>query len=118
MRKILAALGAPFSVPAQKVARVEASTEMLRILGKPEENHFEGIATGEESWFQYFYPYPSSKIFARSPTDVIPRTRQAIGTKQSTITLFFTRRKLTVLDILPKGSKFNQLYFVHYIFPI
>jgi hypothetical protein len=33
------------------------------------------------------------------------------------ITIFFTGRKLTVRDISPKGSKFNQLYFVDYIFP-
>jgi histone-lysine N-methyltransferase SETMAR len=104
-----------FLSPAQKVARVEASTEMLRILHEAEENDFDGIATGDESWFRYHYP--SSKMFARSPRDVIPRTRQGIGVKKTMITVFFTGRKLIVLDILPKGSRFNQLYFVDYIFP-
>jgi hypothetical protein len=104
-----------FLLPAQKVARDEASTEMLRILHESGENHFEEIATGNESWSQY--SYPSSKMFARSPADIIPRTRQAIGTKGNMIAIFFTRRKLIVLDILPQGSKFNQLYFVDYIFP-
>jgi hypothetical protein len=33
------------------------------------------------------------------------------------ITLFFTGRKLIVLDALPKGRKYNQLYFVQNIFP-
>jgi hypothetical protein len=64
---------------AQKVVRVEASTQRLRILDESEENHFERIPTGGESWFQYSYPSP--KMLARSPTDVIPRMRQAIGTK-------------------------------------
>jgi hypothetical protein len=50
--------------------------------------------------------------------DVIPRTRQAIATKQTMITTFFTGRKLIGLDILSKGSKFNEPYFVDYIFPI
>jgi hypothetical protein len=100
----------------QKVARVEGSTETLRILHEPEEDHFEGITTGDESWFQY--SYPSSKMFARSATDVIPRTRHANGTKKNMITILFTGCKLTVLDILPKGSRFNQLYFVDYIFPM
>jgi histone-lysine N-methyltransferase SETMAR len=33
------------------------------------------------------------------------------------IRIFFTGGKLIVLDILPKGNKFNGLYFVEYIFP-
>jgi hypothetical protein len=33
------------------------------------------------------------------------------------ITLFFTGRKLIVLDVLPKGRKYNQLCFVQRIFP-
>jgi hypothetical protein len=33
------------------------------------------------------------------------------------IPLFFTRQQLLVIDILAKGSKFNQLYFVDYNFP-
>jgi hypothetical protein len=61
--------------------------------------------------------YLSSKMRAPSPTDIIPRTRQAIGKKKTMITSLFTGRKLTVLNILPKRSKFNQLYFVNYIFP-
>jgi hypothetical protein len=84
---------------------------------RAEEKRFEGIATGDKPWFQYSRSYPSSKMFARLPTDVILRTQQAIGTNQTLITLFFTGRKLIVLDLLPKGGKFNQLYFVDYIFP-
>jgi hypothetical protein len=60
----------PIFVPRQKVVRVEASTEMLRILQESEENHFEGMATGDEFWFQY--SYPSSKMLTSAPTDVIP----------------------------------------------
>jgi hypothetical protein len=87
---------------------------MLQFLHESEENHFEGVATGNEPSPQYFGSDPSLKIFAQSPTDVIPRTRQAIGTM---ITLFFTGRKLIVFDTLSKGSRFNQPYFVDYIFP-
>jgi hypothetical protein len=38
----------------QKVKRVEASTELLRLLNDLDADSFDGIATGEESWFQYF----------------------------------------------------------------
>jgi hypothetical protein len=34
---------------AQKVARVDSATEMLRVLHEPETNDFDGIATGDES---------------------------------------------------------------------
>jgi hypothetical protein len=33
------------------------------------------------------------------------------------MTIFFPGRKSIVLDILPKDSKFNQLYFADYISP-
>jgi hypothetical protein len=88
---------------------------MLRILHESEENFFEGIATGDEFWSQY--SYPSSKIQARSRTDVIPTARQVIEAKQTMITIFFTGHKLIILDISPKGSKFNQRYLVDCIFP-
>jgi hypothetical protein len=57
-------------------------------------------------------PIRTQKCFAGSPTGVIPRTRQAIGRKQTMITILFTRHKLTVLDISPKRSKFNHPYSI------
>jgi hypothetical protein len=44
-----------FLSEAQEAARVEASKEMLRILQDMEENKFDGIVTGDEPWFRYFY---------------------------------------------------------------
>jgi hypothetical protein len=58
---------------AQKVARVEASKTILRVLQEAESDDFEGIATGDEFWFRYCYP--SSIMFERAPSEVIPRTR-------------------------------------------
>jgi hypothetical protein len=51
--EILAALGAHFLSPAQKVARVEVLTKILQILHQSEENHFKGIAICDESLVQY-----------------------------------------------------------------
>jgi hypothetical protein len=50
---------------------------MLRILQESETNDFDGIATGDESWFQR--TMVSLKMFASSAADIIPRTRQAVG---------------------------------------
>jgi hypothetical protein len=69
-----------FLNPAQNVARIEVSKTILRVLQDAESNDFEGIATGDESWFRYCYP--SSTIFARAPSEVIARTRQTIGAKK------------------------------------
>jgi hypothetical protein len=33
------------------------------------------------------------------------------------ITMFFTAKKLIMLDVFPKRSTFNQLYFINNIFP-
>jgi hypothetical protein len=80
MRKFARRWVPHFLSEAQKLARVKASKAMLDILRESETNHFEGIATGDESWFRYISP--SSQMFARSREDVIPRTRQAIGAKK------------------------------------
>jgi hypothetical protein len=69
-----------FLSPAQKAACVGASKTILRVLQDAESNHHEGIATGDESWFRYCYP--SSTMFARAPSDVVPRTWQTVGAKK------------------------------------
>jgi hypothetical protein len=115
MRKLSRSWVPYFLSPAYKVARVEASKTILRVLQDVVSNEFEGIATGDEPWFKHCYP--SSTMFARGPSKVIPRTRQTIGAKKTMIMIFFTARQLILLDVLSKGSKFNQQYFIDYMFP-
>jgi hypothetical protein len=93
----------------QQVKRAKASTELLQILNDFEPDSFDGIATGDKSWFQYLYE--SSAMFAKSPGDVASRTRQEIGVKKSMFAIFFTHRKLLIAEYLPKGQKCNQDYF-------
>jgi hypothetical protein len=71
--KILAALSSPFSVPRPKDCSCWSIHRVLGIPHESEENRFEWIATGDESQFQY--SYPPSRMWARSPTNVVPRTR-------------------------------------------
>jgi hypothetical protein len=98
-------------IDAQKVAWVEAVKEMLKILQESEKNDFDSIATGDESWSQH--TTASSKMLARSAADVMPRKRQAVGAKRPIITVFFTAKKIIMFHILPRGSTFNQLYFIN-----
>jgi histone-lysine N-methyltransferase SETMAR len=49
-----------------------------------------------------------------------PRLFQGRGkqlARKIMIMIFFTARQLILLDVLPKGSKFNQQYFINYLFP-
>jgi hypothetical protein len=100
---------------AQQVRRVEASTELLQILNDLKAESFDGIAAGNESWFQDLYE--SSAMFAKSPGDVTPRTRQGIGMKKTMLTIFFTNTKSLVAEDLQKGQKYNQDYFISDILP-
>jgi hypothetical protein len=99
----------------QKVKRVEASTELVQILNDLEADSFDGIATGDQSWFQYLYE--SSAVFLKSPRDVIPRTRKEMGVKKTMFTIFFTNGKLLIAEYLPKGRKYSQDCFISDILP-
>jgi hypothetical protein len=37
--------------------------------------------------------------------------------RKTMVMVFFTARKLIVLDVLPRGSTLNWLYFINHIFP-
>jgi hypothetical protein len=70
--------GVPYTLSnPQKVMRVEASNEMLQILKDLEADSFDGITADDESWFHYLNEL--SAMFAKSPCDVVPRTRKEIG---------------------------------------
>jgi hypothetical protein len=74
------------------------------------EHNFEGITTGDESWF-LLTTYGDS-LFATSTKEVVPRTEQNISAKKTMVTIFFTSIRLLGLNFLPKGTKFNQDYFI------
>jgi hypothetical protein len=99
----------------QKTLRVDASRKLLSLLGIYTEHNFKGIAPGDEFWFQY--SSYSDSIFAGSRESVVPRIRPDISRPKTMLPIFFPSRRLLVLKPLPKGTKFNQGYFVHAIFP-
>jgi hypothetical protein len=92
--------------------QLEMLLEMLQLYV---EHHFEGITTDDESWFLYT-TYEDS-MFATSAREVVPRTKQNISTKKIMVTIFFTSTRLLLLSFLPKGTKFNQDYFVDPVLP-
>jgi histone-lysine N-methyltransferase SETMAR len=74
------------------------------------EHNFEGITTGNESWFLYI-TYRDS-MFAASATEVVPRTKQNISAKKTMVIIFFTSTRFLVLNFTAKDTMFNQDYFI------
>jgi hypothetical protein len=97
------------------VTRVEASNELLQILNDLKADAFDGITTGDNSWFHYLYE--SSAMFAKSPVGVIPRMRKEMNVKETIFTIFLTNRELLIAEYLPKGQKYNQDYSISDILP-
>jgi hypothetical protein len=70
---------------------------------------------GDESWFRH--EYESDSIFATSAGVVRPRPKAGFQVKKTMITVFFTERRLTILNSLPQGQSFTQDYFISEIVP-
>jgi hypothetical protein len=86
--------------------------DILQLYAEP---NFEGIATGDESWF--LYTTYGDSMFATSAREVVPRTKQNVSATKTRVTIFFTSTRLLVLDFFPKGTKFNQDYFIDTVLP-
>jgi hypothetical protein len=87
----------------------------LDMLQSYAEHNFEGITTGDKSWFLYT-TYEDSMV-ATSAREVVPRNEQNISAKKTMVTIFFTSTRLLVLNFLQKGTKFNQDYFIDTVLP-
>jgi hypothetical protein len=73
-------------------------------------NGFDGMATGDESWFHYVYI--SNSMFAPSRDLAATRTEDADRTKKTMLTVFFISLQLIGLETLLKGTTFTQHYFI------
>jgi hypothetical protein len=83
----------------QKKCRVDQSGRFLDMLWLYTEQNFEGMATGDKSWFLCITDADS--VFAVSAVEVVPRTNPIIYAKKTIVTIFFTSAGLLVLNCLP-----------------
>lgn len=97
----------------QKNSRVEKSKLILNILEKAQKNNFVNVMTGDESLF--YFRYQSSHMYAESKEKVPNRISKKIDSKKVMITMFFNGNSLLCFDMLPKGKKYNQEYFINNI---
>jgi hypothetical protein len=100
---------------SQKANRVNHSRALLHLLQQLQPFDFEGITTGDESWFMD--EYESDSMFASSADMVLPRLRADFQVKKTAVTIFFTSTRLIVLSSLSQGQSFTQEYFISEIVP-
>jgi hypothetical protein len=100
---------------AQKKCGVDQSRSVHDMLQLYARHNFGGITTGDESWF--LYSTYTNSMFAVSAAEVVPRTKQNISARKTMVTIFFTSTRLLVLNFLPKGTRFNQAYFIDAVPP-
>jgi hypothetical protein len=93
----------------------DQSEMLLDMLQLYAEHNFEGIMTGDES--RFLYTTYGDSMFATSAKEVVPRTKHNISAKKTMVAIFFTSTRLLVLNFLPKGTKFNQDYFIDRVLP-
>jgi hypothetical protein len=94
---------------ANRRERVLKANLLLEELRDDEGNEFASTMTGGGNCF--FLRYESDSMFARTRDELIQRTSQKIGSEKVMVTIFFNGTQLMCLDYLPRGQKFNKLYF-------
>jgi hypothetical protein len=101
--------------PSQKVHRVQAAKLLLQTRQMLQPNAFDGIATADESWFQY--AEMSDSVFDPLRDLAALRTKDAPRTKKTMLIVFVTSLRLIVLEALPKRTTFTQHYSISDILP-
>jgi histone-lysine N-methyltransferase SETMAR len=100
---------------AQKRKRVEISQELLWILSTAKRRGWAKFLTGDESWF---YLSTDHQLVWLPEGETIPtRAKKMIGAHKALFTIFWSPLGLPVVDVLPKGAKFNSQYMVDTIIP-
>jgi hypothetical protein len=92
----------------QKKLRVDAEWKLMSLLGMNAEHNFEGITTGDESWFQN--SSYSDSMFARSRESVVPRIRRDISGKNSA-SHFLSIKTTPRVETRTKGYKIQSGLF-------
>jgi hypothetical protein len=75
------------------------SEMLLDMLQLYSEHNFEGITTGDESWF--LCTTCGDSMFATSVREVVSRTKQNVSAMKTIVTIFFTLTRLLVLNFMP-----------------
>jgi histone-lysine N-methyltransferase SETMAR len=98
---------------SQKLERVTASRELLRVLQENRGNNFADIITGDESWFCW-HTFHSFR-WAQERSGLERNVSQKIQSKKSMLTVFFNGLRILTINCLPQGQNMNSDYFINNI---
>ena len=94
----------------QKLNRVRLAKQLLEVIAQARHQSWRYFLTGDESWFFFVEDFaiqwvaPNQKPFQRS--------KRTISSPKRMITVFWSPLGFQIIEMLPKGSKFNSRYFI------
>lgn len=98
-----------------KEKRVEQCKLILNALETARRSHFNGIMTGDESWFLYSYqPTHQWVLHDEKPGEIVERSHYQ---RKIMVSIYITMNGKFLVDIMPKGCNFNSNYFCGIILP-
>jgi hypothetical protein len=71
---------------------------------------FQGIITGDESWF--FFRCPRDLVWAASRDQLLHRIKQKTGTEKCLVSIFWLANGIHCLRDVPKGTMYNTALFI------
>jgi histone-lysine N-methyltransferase SETMAR len=83
------------------------------VLRPEQENNFEHVVTGDESWF--FLHYPNESIWAESRDEVSVRIKQTIDAEKCLISIFWSVNGIHSLTAISKGESYNSVSFCNVV---
>ena len=98
-----------------KKKRVQQCKKILQCLEDCNKTNFNKIMTGDESWFLYRYqPTHQWVLHGENPQDIVSKKNYD---RKIMVSIYVTKTGKYFIDILPKGMRFNSLYFCETILP-
>jgi transposase len=100
---------------AGKNERVTYSRALLEQLTEAQQDDFQHVVTGDESWFFLFYPRESAWVESRF--DLPERTKAKFDTEKCLISILWSINGIHSLLDVPKGTTYNTAFFCEQVLP-
>jgi histone-lysine N-methyltransferase SETMAR len=94
----------------QITQRIELSRELLRILQVKRDRAWHDIITLDESWF--YLSMDHELIWLRHGEKMPERERHTVQSKKFMLTIVWNPRQFHLINVLPKGCKFNSSHYI------
>jgi hypothetical protein len=95
---------------AQRQIQIDRSIELLRSLESAQANEWQSLMTLDESWFYLSTSHEKVSIQAgQQPPETV---KHMIGDRKMIVAIVWNPQGFHLVDVLPKGQKFNANYYI------